>query len=351
MPRSKPPPPAAFARVPRIDAIAGAEYPTPARRPTNSRLDTTRAEVELGLDVPGLACRSCRHPRRMEIRMSYTPRNVLVTGGAGFIGANYVRWLLGEDAGVRIVSLDALTYAGSTDNLANCPVRERHTFVQGDICDAALVTHACCASTAIDTVVHFAARIARRSLDQRPRRVRAHQRRRHIHLARSLPPVLADRTASCRAPRPRAGGAFTISPPTRVYGTLGKDDPGVHRMHAVCAELPYSASKAGSDHLVRAYFHTYGLPVTTTNCSNNYGPLQHAEKFHPDRDPQLPGGRNIPVYGDGSNIRDWLYVEDHCRGIERVIRRGRLGETFRQHRWLQRVEEPRHRASDLPSAR
>jgi len=275
--------------------------------------------------------------------MVFHPKRMLVTGGAGFIGCNFVRYMLATDRSVRIVNLDALTYAGSLDNLQNLPDKvnagngrdgvlgheSRHTFVQGDICDRVLIDRLL-REHKIDTIVHFAAES-------------------HVDNSITGPAVFV---------RTNVTGTFTLLEAARqywledggpghrsqvtshqtyrfhhistdeVYGTLGKDDPPFTEATPYMPNSPYSASKAGSDHLVRAYHHTYGLPVTTTNCSNNYGPYQHAEKFIPTVIRSCLEGKPIPVYGDGSNIRDWLYVEDHCRGIDTVIRKGRLGETY-----------------------
>ncbi len=270
--------------------------------------------------------------------MSYQPRNVLVTGGAGFIGANYVRWLLGADSSVRIVNLDALTYAGSLDNLRDLPVPDRHVFVHGDICDRALVDRLL-RSHAIDTVVHFAAEShVDRSISGPGEFVRTNvvgtytllEACRSFWVSRNGEWGMGeDDSPITHPPSPITHGVrFHHISTDEVYGTLGKDDPAFTEATPYAPNSPYSASKAGSDHLVRAYFHTYGLPVTTTNCSNNYGPWQHGEKFIPTVVRSCLQQQPIPVYGDGSNIRDWLYVEDHCRGIDAVIRRGRLGETY-----------------------
>lgn len=252
--------------------------------------------------------------------MEYRPHNVLVTGGAGFIGCNFVRHLLTTDPDIRIVNLDLLTYAGSLDNLRDLPDPARHVFVQGDICDRALVERLL-REHQIDTIAHFAA---------------------ESHVDRSI-------TGPAAFVQTNLVGTFTLLEAARqfwledkksvtfrihnistdeVYGTLNRDDPPFTETTPYAPNSPYSASKAGSDHLVRAYFHTYGLPVVTTNCSNNYGPFQHGEKFIPTVIRSCLLQKPIPVYGDGSNIRDWLYVEDHCRGIEAVIRRGQLGETY-----------------------
>jgi len=254
--------------------------------------------------------------------MDYQPRKILVTGGAGFIGCNYVRYMLDSDPDVQIVNLDKLTYAGSLDNLTDLPDASRHTFVAGDICDRALVDKLL-REYQIDTVVHFAAES-------------------HVDNSIAGPEVFVQTNVM---------GTFTLLEAARhywlhearldagqcrfhhistdeVYGTLAADDPAFSEATPYAPNSPYSASKAGSDHLVRAYFHTYGLPVTTSNCSNNYGPYQHGEKFIPTVIRSCREGKPIPVYGDGSNIRDWLYVEDHCSGIDAVIRRGLPGEVY-----------------------
>ncbi|MDX8391883.1 MAG: dTDP-glucose 4,6-dehydratase [Mariprofundaceae bacterium] len=254
--------------------------------------------------------------------MSYQPRNILVTGGAGFIGCNFVRHMLKTDPDVRIVNLDALTYAGSPDNLKDLPNEYQHTFVHGDICDRVLIDKLMRAHE-IDTVVHFAAES-------------------HVDNSIAGPEIFV---------KTNVMGTFTLLDAARkfwqqekawdekncrfhhistdeVYGTLAADDAAFCETTPYAPNSPYSASKAGSDHLVRAYFHTYGLPVTTTNCSNNYGPYQHGEKLIPTIIRHCLQQSKIPVYGDGSNIRDWLYVEDHCAGIDAVLRRGQLGETY-----------------------
>ena len=254
--------------------------------------------------------------------MEYQPNNVLITGGAGFIGCNFVRYLLATDHKVNVVTLDLLTYAGSLDNLQDLPEPRRHTFVQGDIGDRALVDRLL-REHHIDTIIHFAA---------------------ESHVDRSI-------TGPAAFIQTNLVGAFTLLEAARtawldrqgelgrevrfhhistdeVYGTLGKEGPPFTEITPYAPNSPYSASKAGSDHLVRAYYHTYGLPVTTTNCSNNYGPYQHGEKFIPTVIRSCLQQQPIPVYGDGSNIRDWLYVEDHCRGIDAVLRQGTVGETY-----------------------
>ncbi len=252
----------------------------------------------------------------------YRPGNMLVTGGAGFIGCNFVRYMLETDPDIHIVNLDALTYAGSLENLEDLPDASRHTFVQGDICDRALIDRLL-REHEIDTIVHFAAES-------------------HVDNSIAGPEIFV---------KTNVLGTFTLLDAARhywleekgwdasrcrfhhistdeVYGTLTADDPAFTETTPYAPNSPYSASKAGSDHLVRAWFHTYGLPVTTTNCSNNYGPYQHAEKFIPTVIRSCVEQTPIPVYGDGTNIRDWLYVRDHCLGIDAVIRRGKIGEVY-----------------------
>ena len=252
--------------------------------------------------------------------MDHRPRNVLVTGGAGFIGCNFVRHLLATDPDLRVVTLDSLTYAGSLDNLRELPDPARHRFVQGDICDRPLVDRLL-REHAIDTVAHFAAEShVDRSITGPAAFVQTNLVGTFTLLEAARAAWLDGKTADrCR---------FHHISTDEVYGTLKRDDPPFRETTPYAPNSPYSASKAGSDHLVRAYFHTYGLPVVTTNCSNNYGPFQHGEKFIPTVIRSCLLQKPIPVYGDGSNIRDWLYVEDHCRGIDAVIRGGKPGETY-----------------------
>ena len=252
--------------------------------------------------------------------MEHRPRNVLVTGGAGFIGCNFVRHLLATDPEVRIVNLDLLTYAGSLDGLRELPDPARHLFVRGDICDRPLVDRLL-REHAIDTIVHFAAEShVDRSITGPAAFVQTNLVGTFTLLEAARAAWLDGKTAEHRR--------FHHISTDEVYGTLRRNDPPFTETTPYAPNSPYSASKAGSDHLVRAYFHTYGLPVITTNCSNNYGPWQHGEKFIPTVIRSCLLQKPIPVYGDGSNIRDWLYVEDHCRGLETVIRRGRLGGTY-----------------------
>ncbi len=244
-------------------------------------------------------------------------KNILVTGGAGFIGANFVHYWLGAHPADRVVVLDALTYAGNPANLKGREVE----LVRGDICDAALVDDVF-ARHAIDVVVHFAAEShVDRSITGPDEFIRTNVLGTHGLLK-------AARNAWAKDGKFRDGVRFHHVSTDEVYGSLTATDPAFTEDTPYAPNSPYSASKAGSDHLVRAYFHTYGLPVTTSNCSNNYGPFHFPEKLIPLMIVHALEGKPLPVYGKGENVRDWLYVEDHCRAIDRVLARGRLGETY-----------------------
>ncbi|MGD2084371.1 MAG: dTDP-glucose 4,6-dehydratase [Chromatiales bacterium] len=247
-------------------------------------------------------------------------RTLLVTGGAGFIGGNFVHFLRGI-GGVRVVNLDALTYAGNLDTLAGLEGDGRHLFVQGDIADRPLV------STLLrehrpDAVVNFAAEShVDRSIDGPAAFVQT-----NVIGTFNLLECALD---YWRALDGEARGAFRFLHVStdEVYGSLGPEGRFTERT-AYAPNSPYSASKAASDHLVRAWHHTYGLPVLTTNCSNNYGPWQFPEKLIPLMILSALEGRPLPIYGDGLNVRDWLYVEDHCRAIWRVLEAGTPGEVY-----------------------
>jgi dTDP-glucose 4,6-dehydratase len=252
----------------------------------------------------------------------FTPRSVLVTGGAGFIGSHFVRFVLASNSELRIVNLDALTYAGSRDNLEGIADDHRHTFILGNICDPALV-QSLLREYAIDTVVHFAAEShVDRSIAGPEAFIRTNVHGTFTLLEEARRYWLEEKSwdhTQCR---------FHHISTDEVYGTLGPDDPPFTETTSYAPNSPYSASKAAADHLVRAYQHTYQLPTTTTNCSNNYGPYQHQEKFIPTVIRSCRSGQPIPLYGDGSNKRDWLYVEDHCAGVWKVIQNGRIGEIY-----------------------
>ena len=247
-------------------------------------------------------------------------KTVLVTGGCGFIGVNFVRLLLETQEDWRVINLDKLTYAGNLQSLQDVTDHPNYHFVKGDICDAALVEELF-ANRQIDTVVHFAA---------------------ESHVDRSI-------TGPAEFIQTNIVGTFTLLEAARkqwlknganvdncrflhvstdeVYGSLG-DTGFFTEQTSYDPRSPYSASKASSDHLVRAYFHTYDLPILITNCSNNYGPYQFPEKLIPLVLNNGLQGKELPVYGDGGNVRDWLYVQDHCEAIVRVLEQGIIGESY-----------------------
>lgn len=245
-------------------------------------------------------------------------KNVLVTGGAGFIGSNFVRHVLKAEPEVRVFNLDALTYAGSLENLNDLPDAARHTFIQGDICDEGLIGKIF-REHPIDTVVHFAAEshVDRSILGPAPFV--------QTNVIGTFTLLEAARQAWVNE---RSGKRFHHVSTDEVFGSLNPNDPAFTESTPYEPRSPYSASKAASDHLVRAYFHTYQLPVTITNCSNNYGPYQFPEKLIPLMILNALQGKPLPVYGDGRQIRDWLFVEDHCEAIYLVLKKGRLGETY-----------------------
>ena len=252
----------------------------------------------------------------------YAPRRMLVTGGAGFIGSHFARHMLRTDRDVRIVTLDALTYAGSRENLRELPDAARHTFVHGNICDRTLVDRVL-RDHAIDTIVHFAAE------SHVDRSITGPAAFIQTNVLGTFTLLEAASTAWLQAHRWQdAECRFHHISTDEVYGALGPHDAPFRETTPYAPNSPYSATKAASDHLVRSYHHTYKLPTTTTNCSNNYGPFQHPEKFIPTVIRTGLAGEPIPVYGNGLNIRDWVYVEDHCAAIDVVIRRGQIGATY-----------------------
>ena len=245
---------------------------------------------------------------------------MLVTGGAGFIGANFVRYWTERHPEDRLVVLDALTYAGNRANLAGVPA-DRCRLIVGDINDTALVA-SLLRDESLDTLVHFAAEShVDRSIEAPDVFIEANVLGTHS-LLKAARRVWQEEGA---APD---GHRFHHVSTDEVYGTLGADDPAFTEHTPYAPNSPYSASKAASDHLVRAWHHTYGLSVTTSNCSNNYGPYHFPEKLIPLIITNALRGLPLPVYGDGRNVRDWLYVEDHARGIERVLDDGVVGETY-----------------------
>jgi len=246
---------------------------------------------------------------------------ILVTGGAGFIGSNFVLdWLAAGDE--PVLNLDALTYAGNLRNLDALRGNARHVFVRGDITDRALVDRLL-AEHRPRAVLHFAAEShVDRSIHGPAAFVRT-------NVEGSFTLLEAARAHWNRLPAgEQAAFRFLHVSTDEVYGSLGADEPAFAETHPYAPNSPYSASKAASDHLVRAWHHTYGLPVLTTNCSNNYGPFQFPEKLIPLMIVNALAGKPLPVYGDGMNVRDWLYVGDHCAAIREVLARGQVGATY-----------------------
>lgn len=236
---------------------------------------------------------------------------ILVTGGAGFIGSNFIRYWLKANPSDEIINLDKLTYAGNLESLADVSRNPNYTFVQGDICDADLVNNLL---KGVDLIVHFAA---------------------ESHVDRSIKDssdfikTNVDGTRVLLESAKNNGGIrFHHVSTDEVFGSLSLDDPKFNENTPYDPRSPYSASKASSDHLVRAYFHTHNLPITISNCSNNYGPYQFPEKLIPLFITNLIEGKKVPVYGQGQNIRDWIHVEDHNRGVEQIIKKGKIGETY-----------------------
>lgn len=237
---------------------------------------------------------------------------LLITGGAGFIGSNFIHYWLANHPADFIVNLDKLTYAGNLENLTTIEKNPQYLFIHGDICDPEVVKKA---MVGIDIVVHFAA---------------------ESHVDRSIhdpSPFVKTNVLGTQVLLNAALGAevkrFHHVSTDEVFGSLelGSSDKFNERT-PYDPRSPYSASKAGSDHLVRAYWHTFGLPISITNCSNNFGPYHFPEKFIPLAITNILEGKKVPVYGDGKNVRDWLYVEDHCRAIEAVLLKGKVGETY-----------------------
>ncbi len=249
-------------------------------------------------------------------------KNILVTGAAGFIGSNFVRMMLNKYDDINIISYDKLTYAGSLENLKNLNNGHNHLFIRGDITNAELLNKTLIENK-IDTIVHFAAES-------------------HVDNSIANPQVFLETNIM---------GTFVLLEAARkywleqkqwgknqcrfhhvstdeVYGSLNHNEASFTEEHCYKPNSPYSASKASSDHIVRSYFHTYGLPITISNCSNNYGSYQHHEKLIPLVIKNCLEQKNIPIYGDGLNIRDWLYVEDHCSAIECILKNGAIGEIY-----------------------
>jgi dTDP-glucose 4,6-dehydratase len=251
-------------------------------------------------------------------------KNFLVTGGAGFIGSNFIPYFLENNENIHIVNLDVLTYAGDLSNLKEIEDHSRYTFIKGDICDRELVT-SLFETYNFQGVLHFA---AESHVDNSIKNPDAFIRTNVFGTFTLLDVAKNHWMDGPNAIKSDFSNARFLHVSTdEVYGTLG--DTGLFTEETAYApNSPYSASKASSDFMVRSYFHTYGMNVVTTNCSNNYGPKQHDEKLIPTIIRKATSGENIPIYGDGQNIRDWLYVLDHCKGIDLVFQSGKSGETY-----------------------
>ena len=252
----------------------------------------------------------------------YQPRSVLVTGGAGFIGSHFINYLLSHDEVCTVVNLDKLTYAGSLNHLKGLTGNKRYHFIQGDIADEKLIRHLLLHHR-IDTIIHFAAEShVDRSINEPAAFIQTNIVG-TFHLLEAARHYWINTEKADLSER-----RFHHISTDEVFGSLAPDEALFNETTAYQPRSPYAASKASSDHLVNAYYHTYGLPVTLSNCSNNYGPHQHAEKFIPTVIRACLNGQPIPLYGTGKNIRDWLYVEDHCRGILLVLKQGKTGNRY-----------------------
>ncbi|MBP7565622.1 MAG: dTDP-glucose 4,6-dehydratase [Burkholderiaceae bacterium] len=256
---------------------------------------------------------------------------ILVSGGAGFIGANFVIDWLAQPGAEPVVTLDKLTYAGNLENLAGLQGDARHTFVQGDIGDSALVARLL-AEHRPRAVVNFAAE------SHVDRSIHGAEDFIQTNIVGTFRLLEAVRAYHAGLPAgERAAFRFLHVSTDEVYGSLAPEAPAFTEQHRYEPNSPYSASKAASDHLVRAWHHTHGLPVLTTNCSNNYGPYHFPEKLIPLMIVNALSGKPLPVYGDGRQVRDWLYVGDHCSAIRRVLEAGRIGETYNVGGWNEKT--------------
>jgi dTDP-glucose 4,6-dehydratase len=249
-------------------------------------------------------------------------QNLLITGGAGFIGSNFIRYIQEHSPQVHLVNLDLLTYAGSKENLRDLPHPEKHIFVEADICDQPLIEKLL-NEHSIDTIVHFAAEShVDRSLKGPGAFVQTNIVGTFSLLEAARKVWLQDNKLGEDHVR------FHHISTDEVYGSLEPGDPAFEETTPYAPNSPYAASKASSDHLVRSYAHSFGLPITISNCSNNYGPYQFPEKLIPLMILNALTGKQLPIYGDGMQIRDWLYVEDHCDAIWAILNKGKIGESY-----------------------
>ncbi len=249
-------------------------------------------------------------------------KTVLVTGGAGFIGSNFIHYLLRAEPNVQAINLDALTYAGSLENLADVSNDPRYSFIQGDICDAEFVGKVL-RERRVDTIVHFAAE------SHVDRSILGPEQFIQTNIVGTFTLLEAARAFWIQEKSlPLEDARFHHVSTDEVFGSLAFGEAAWTEDSPYAPNSPYAASKASSDHLVRSYGHTYGLPFTLTNCSNNYGPYQFPEKLIPLIILNAIAGKPLPVYGDGQQIRDWLHVEDHCEAIYSVLKKGKVGSTY-----------------------
>lgn len=236
---------------------------------------------------------------------------LLITGGAGFIGSNFIHYWLRKYPDDSIINLDLLTYAGNLENLKDALNNPNYKFVQGDICDTELVNNLV---KEIDVIIHFAAE--------------SHVDRSILNSADFIRTNVEGTRVLLEAAKNNGNKRFHHISTDEVFGALSFNSPKFSENTSYDPRSPYSASKAASDHLVRAYYHTYGLPITISNCSNNYGPYQHPEKLIPHFITNLMIGEKVTVYGEGKNIRDWIHVDDHNRGVDLILKKGKIGETY-----------------------
>ena len=236
---------------------------------------------------------------------------ILVTGGAGFIGSNFIQYILEKYPTYQVVNFDVLTYAGNLENLASVENNPNYEFIKGDITNSDDVAKAI---TGVDLVVHFAAE--------------SHVDRSVLDSKDFLNTNVLGTLVLLEAAKNNGNIRFHHISTDEVFGHLGPDDEPFTETTAYSPRSPYSASKAASDHLVRSYYYTHGLPITISNCSNNYGPYQFPEKLHALFITNLMESKKVPLYGDGLNVRDWIYVQDHCSAIDKIIHQGRIGETY-----------------------
>lgn len=236
---------------------------------------------------------------------------LLITGGAGFIGSNFIHYWLANHPEDKIINLDLLTYAGNLENLKDIENNPNYKFIKGDICDAVLVNDLV---KEMDTIVHFAAE--------------SHVDRSIMDAKSFVDTNVLGTFNLLEAAKNNGKKRFHHISTDEVFGALKPNDPAFNEQTPYSPRSPYAASKASSDHLVRAYYHTFGLPITISNCSNNYGPYQFPEKLIPLFVTNLLEGKKVPVYGDGLQVRDWIHVDDHNRGVDLILRNGKIGETY-----------------------